>query len=315
MGGRQALLRPLGRPCGRLVLGVLRRLDDAEAVALSDDVCTGLQLVNFLQDVPRDLALGRVYLPAEDRSALRSHRARPAERAAAALCRYSRPAGPAALLASGEAARAQAGRPNRPRRDGVRTRRACGRRSARAGRLRRFLRPAQAFACAARTNGDRGARPVMAEDAYAEVERLTRHARAQLRLRNHAAAAAQAAGDRRNLRLRAARRRHRGRTAAGRGEARRSWSSFAGSSARRPARTRCWSPSPTQGGGSRSRRTPCMALIDGGVQDTEQTRYADFDELRGVLLAVAGAVGRRLRPGLRRRPAASGPRRSASRCS
>jgi squalene synthase HpnC len=54
-------------PCGRLVLGVLRRLGDAEAVALSDDVCTGLQLVNFLQDVPRDLALGRVYLPAEDR--------------------------------------------------------------------------------------------------------------------------------------------------------------------------------------------------------------------------------------------------------
>src|SRR5919202_3897799 len=54
-------------PCGRLVLGVLRRLDDHEAVALSDDVCTGLQLVNFLQDVPRDLALGRVYLPAEER--------------------------------------------------------------------------------------------------------------------------------------------------------------------------------------------------------------------------------------------------------
>jgi squalene synthase HpnC len=54
-------------PCGRLVLGVLRRLDDSEAVELSDDVCTGLQLVNFLQDVPRDLALRRVYLPAEDR--------------------------------------------------------------------------------------------------------------------------------------------------------------------------------------------------------------------------------------------------------
>src|SRR5256714_11875298 len=54
-------------PCGRLVLGVLRRADDSEPVALSDDVCTGLQLVTFLQDVPRDLALGRVYLPAEDR--------------------------------------------------------------------------------------------------------------------------------------------------------------------------------------------------------------------------------------------------------
>jgi squalene synthase HpnC len=54
-------------PVGRLVLGVLGRDREAELVALSDHVCTGLQLVNFLQDVPRDLALGRVYLPAEDR--------------------------------------------------------------------------------------------------------------------------------------------------------------------------------------------------------------------------------------------------------
>lgn len=56
-------------PVGRLVLGVLGRTEP-EAVALSDDVCTGLQLVNFLQDVPRDLALGRVYLPADDRRRL-----------------------------------------------------------------------------------------------------------------------------------------------------------------------------------------------------------------------------------------------------
>src|SRR5437588_636683 len=54
-------------PVGRLVLGLLRRADDAELVAASDDVCTGLQLVNFLQDVPRDLEVGRIYLPAEDR--------------------------------------------------------------------------------------------------------------------------------------------------------------------------------------------------------------------------------------------------------
>jgi len=54
-------------PCGRLVLGVLRLLDDPELVAASDSVCTGLQLVNFLQDVPRDLELGRIYLPREDR--------------------------------------------------------------------------------------------------------------------------------------------------------------------------------------------------------------------------------------------------------
>jgi squalene synthase HpnC len=54
-------------PVGRLVLGLLRLADDPELVDASDDVCTGLQLVNFLQDVPRDLALERIYLPAEDR--------------------------------------------------------------------------------------------------------------------------------------------------------------------------------------------------------------------------------------------------------
>jgi squalene synthase HpnC len=54
-------------PVGHLVLGVLGRLDEPELVAASDDVCTGLQLVNFLQDVPRDLELGRIYMPAEDR--------------------------------------------------------------------------------------------------------------------------------------------------------------------------------------------------------------------------------------------------------
>ncbi len=33
-------------------------------------------------------------------------------------------------------------------------------------------------------------------------------------------------------------------------------------------------------------------LIDGGVQDTEQSRYANFDELRVYCTRVAGAVGR-----------------------
>jgi squalene synthase HpnC len=54
-------------PVGQLVLGLLHRDGDPILVDASDSVCTGLQLVNFLQDVPRDLALGRVYLPAEDR--------------------------------------------------------------------------------------------------------------------------------------------------------------------------------------------------------------------------------------------------------
>ena len=34
-----------------------------------------------------------------------------------------------------------------------------------------------------------------------------------------------------------------------------------------------------------------LALVDGGLQDLEQTRYATFDELRGYCEKVAGAVG------------------------
>src|SRR5437588_8307296 len=54
-------------PVRRLVVGVLGRAGEAELVDASDDVCTGLQLVNFVQDVPRDLAMGRIYMPAADR--------------------------------------------------------------------------------------------------------------------------------------------------------------------------------------------------------------------------------------------------------
>lgn len=54
-------------PVGRLVLGLLRRAHEADLLDASDRVCTGLQLVNFLQDVPRDLELGRIYLPADER--------------------------------------------------------------------------------------------------------------------------------------------------------------------------------------------------------------------------------------------------------
>jgi phytoene synthase len=38
-------------------------------------------------------------------------------------------------------------------------------------------------------------------------------------------------------------------------------------------------------------RAPLDKLIDGGLQDLEQTRYATFDELRGYCEKVAGAVG------------------------
>src|SRR6266508_4048068 len=52
-------------PVGRLVLYLCGTFDEERAV-LSDQVCTGLQLANFWQDVARDLAIGRVYLPEED---------------------------------------------------------------------------------------------------------------------------------------------------------------------------------------------------------------------------------------------------------
>jgi squalene synthase HpnC len=54
-------------PVGHLVLHVARAYNQENA-RLSDATCTALQLANFWQDVARDLAIGRVYLPREDRS-------------------------------------------------------------------------------------------------------------------------------------------------------------------------------------------------------------------------------------------------------
>jgi squalene synthase HpnC len=52
-------------PVGRLVLGLFG-YTDSERLALSDAICTGLQLANFLQDLTVDLARGRSYWPEED---------------------------------------------------------------------------------------------------------------------------------------------------------------------------------------------------------------------------------------------------------
>lgn len=65
---RTALLdycRRSADPVGRIVLA-LEGCRDPALVSLSDSICTGLQLVNFWQDVKRDRAAGRVYIPAED---------------------------------------------------------------------------------------------------------------------------------------------------------------------------------------------------------------------------------------------------------
>ncbi len=53
-------------PVGHLVLHVAGAYE-AENTRLSDATCTALQLANFWQDVARDLAIGRIYLPREDR--------------------------------------------------------------------------------------------------------------------------------------------------------------------------------------------------------------------------------------------------------
>jgi squalene synthase HpnC len=52
-------------PVGELVLHVFGAAT-RERIALSDRVCTGLQLVEHWQDVAEDYRRGRVYLPAED---------------------------------------------------------------------------------------------------------------------------------------------------------------------------------------------------------------------------------------------------------
>jgi squalene synthase HpnC len=53
-------------PVGRLVLAVFGAATP-ERVALSDDVCTALQVVEHVQDVREDAQAGRLYLPGEDR--------------------------------------------------------------------------------------------------------------------------------------------------------------------------------------------------------------------------------------------------------
>ena len=60
-----AYCRNSAAPVGRMVLGVFG-LGNSASEKLSDDVCIGLQLANFAQDVARDAALGRTYLVQAD---------------------------------------------------------------------------------------------------------------------------------------------------------------------------------------------------------------------------------------------------------
>lgn len=49
-------------PVGRILLYMVGRHND-QTVPLSDSICSGLQIANFCQDVRRDVARGRIYLP------------------------------------------------------------------------------------------------------------------------------------------------------------------------------------------------------------------------------------------------------------
>src|SRR5512139_1010222 len=57
--------RRSANPVGRLLLSLYRR-DEPGLLAMSDAICTGLQLTNFWQDVAIDWDKGRVYLPQDD---------------------------------------------------------------------------------------------------------------------------------------------------------------------------------------------------------------------------------------------------------
>lgn len=54
-------------PVGHLVLYIFgyNEMKDKKLFELSDYICTGLQLINFWQDVARDLEINRIYIPNE----------------------------------------------------------------------------------------------------------------------------------------------------------------------------------------------------------------------------------------------------------
>lgn len=57
--------RRSANPIGRLLLHLYRQTD-ARQLALSDGICTALQLINFLQDIAIDYRKGRIYLAQDE---------------------------------------------------------------------------------------------------------------------------------------------------------------------------------------------------------------------------------------------------------
>ncbi len=64
LGTLEEYSRYSANPVGRLVLLACRYTSD-ELMQLSDEICTGLQLANFYQDIVEDAERGRRYIPAD----------------------------------------------------------------------------------------------------------------------------------------------------------------------------------------------------------------------------------------------------------
>jgi len=57
--------RRSANPIGRLLLHLFQE-SDPRSLAYSDGICSALQLINFLQDIPIDYRKGRIYLPIDE---------------------------------------------------------------------------------------------------------------------------------------------------------------------------------------------------------------------------------------------------------
>lgn len=64
-GEVMAYCRKSANPIGRLLLS-LYNVQDERQLAMSDGICSALQLINFLQDVALDYRKGRIYLPQDE---------------------------------------------------------------------------------------------------------------------------------------------------------------------------------------------------------------------------------------------------------
>lgn len=100
----QEYCRRSANPVGRLILA-MAGCDSAENVRLSDEICSALQLANFWQDMARDYAADRIYLPG---SVMRKHGFDESRIAATIQQRRKTPACIRAALAQ-ECERARAG--------------------------------------------------------------------------------------------------------------------------------------------------------------------------------------------------------------